>query len=97
MATQFVPYFSWDTFVTCTLHSLSGNGYCIQCLQGESTVAKMWRNSGLEWSLFVPSAEVQTFISNRKLDWLENVNALCFVTLLQGKLTSLEVCLYRTP
>ena len=34
----------------------------------------MWRNSGLEWSLFVPPTEVQKFLSDRKLDWLENVN-----------------------
>jgi len=44
------------------------------CVQGESAVAEMWRNSGLEWSLFVPPTEVQMFLSDRKLDWLENVH-----------------------
>jgi len=77
------------------------DAYCIQFLQGESTVAKMWQNSGLEWSLFVPSIEVQTFLSNRKLGWLEKVNicyihsvTFCFLALLQGKLTSLNENLY---
>jgi len=53
---------------------VSHHVYCVQCLQGESTIAKLWQNSSLEWSLFVPSTEVRTFVSDRKLDWLENVN-----------------------
>ena len=71
---SFVHCVIWDTFVIYTLHNLSVNVYCVQFLQGESTVAKMWQNSGLQWSSFVPSSEVRTFLSNRKLDWLENVN-----------------------
>ena len=43
-------------------------------LQGEATVAEMWQTSGLQWTSFVPSTEVHAFLSDRKLDWLENVN-----------------------
>jgi len=39
----------------------------------------MWRNSGLEWSLFVPSTEVQSFLFDRKLHWLEDVNVRKYV------------------
>jgi len=41
-------------------------------------VAEIWQNSGLKWSLFVPSTEVQTFLRESKLDWLEKV-ILCKV------------------
>ena len=37
-------------------------------------MAEMWRNSGLEWSSFVPSTAVQAFLVDTKLDWIENVN-----------------------
>ena len=43
-------------------------------MQGELAVAEMWRNSGLQWSSFVPSSEVHTFLCDGKLEWLENVN-----------------------
>ena len=48
-------------------------------MQGESAVTEMWQNSGLEWSLFVPPTEVHKFLSDRKLDWLENVKVSKYV------------------
>jgi len=63
-ATQFVCVRFFLFFIVLSCHNL----------QGESAVAEMWQQSGLEWSLFVPATEVQTFLHDRKLHWLDKVS-----------------------
>ena len=68
--------------LTFALTGLSCTFCCVQttqfvcrvyCSQGKSTVAEMWRNSGLEWSSFVLSTEMPAFLTDTDLNWLADV------------------------